>query len=898
MGSLREWIHRLFGTLRFGRRDADLDDELRLHLEMAADDAARRGLSPDEAARAAHIRSGQLASAMDAMRDQRAWPWLDALKLDVVFSLRHLNQRRTVTGAAILSLAVTIGATTSAFRLVDAVLLRPLPVAEPGRLFSVGAGRHDHQNQPEFRDDFDYPTFQQYSQAAGHAADLMVVGMTARQQVMFDQSTEPERVYRQFVSGNVFGIFGLQPALGRLLAPADDATPGRHPVAVLSHEYWTRRFGNGPEVLGKTFRLGAQVFEVVGVGPPGFTGTEPGRMADVFIPATMNVQALDKPGWSWFRLWVRPKPNFSPEHVRDLLQASFLDEHRSNLRNFAADTKKAVIDAYLSEQILLYPAAAGASNLQRNFRRPLLILAALVTLVLLIACANVANLLGAQAVARARELALRVSIGAGRSRLIQLVLVEAAVVAIAASAAGALFAWWSAPFIVSMLAPPNDPVRLALPIDLRALAFASALTAVVTLVFGLVPAMKAASVEPLQTLKGARGVPPDRRLTGSLIAAQMAFCVFVLLVGWLFVASFERLTSRPLGFSTEDVLVLETEIRGAPQPSTAWADVAAHLRQLPGVEAAAASNWALLSGNGWTVSVRGEGSLEPRGVNALSITPGFLNAMRIDLIDGRDVRPGDVQPWVAQEGAPRPGVGIVNETFARTFFGGRNPVGKSVLVRQTKDTFVAMEIVGLVRDTAYRNVRDPFPPMMYVPLENRGNGAIVVRTASDPMQLASVLRSEVSRARSDFVVRNAGTQAALVRSLILRERLLATLSSFFAAVALLLAGVGLYGVLNYAVVQQRRDIGVRMALGARAQDVVKHVATNKLTSVAIGATIGGTAGLGFGRMVEALLYEVKPTDPSTFGVTVLALAATAVIATLSPALRAVRIDPAETLRAE
>ena len=898
MSVLREWIRRVLGTFGAARRDEDLDEELRLHAEMAAADAERRGLSPRDAVRAARRHTGALASSMEAMRDQRGWPWADALKLDVVFSLRHLNQRRVVTGAAILSLAVTIGATTSAFHLIDAVLLRPLPVADPDRLFLVTAMRHDSQTRPELFELFDYPTFRQYSEAAARAADLMVVGSAARQQVLFEGTAEPERVYRQYLSGNVFGIFGLAPAAGRLLGPGDDTTPGAHPVAVLSHEYWSRRFATDRDVIGKTFRLGAQVYEVIGVAPRGFTGTEPGRLTDMFIPARMNVEALDKPGWEWFRIWAVPKSHASPDQVRDLLQASFLQQLQSNVSKLPSDTPQAVIDAYLSEYIQLQPAASGASNLQRLFRRPLLILAALVTLVLLIACANVANLLGAQAVARARELALRVSIGAGRSRLVQLMLVEAALVGIAASVAGALFAWWSAPFIVSMLAPPEDPVRLMLPVDWRVLAFSAVLTAIVALVFGLGPALRAASIDPLGALKGARGVRSDRRLTSSLVAAQMAFCVFVLLTGWLFVSSFDRLTNRPLGFSTEDVLVLETQIRGGAESPAVWTDVANRLEHVPGVEAAGVASWALLSGNGWTAAVRGEGSLEPRRANVLGITPGFLEAMHIDLIDGRDLRPGDAPPTIGAEGTPRHGVGIVNETFARTFFDGRSPVGKSVRVRQWNENFVSLEIVGLVRDTAYRSIRDPFPPMMFVPLENRGNGAIVVRTARDPSSLAADLRREVSRARSDFVVRNVGTQAALVRSLVIREKLLATLSSFFAAVALLLAGVGLFGVLNYAVIQRRRDIGVRMALGARAYDVVRQVATDKLKSVAIGAAIGIGAGLAFGRIVEALLYEVRATDASTLAVTIAALVATAIIATLSPAMRAVRIDPAETLRAE
>ena len=259
MGALREWIQRLSGTLRTARRDADLEEELRFHLEMAAADAERRGRSAEEASRVARVRSGGIAPSIDALRDQRGWPWLNALKLDAIFGMRHLNKHRTLTAAAVLSLGLTIGATSSAFRLVDAVLLRDLPVADPDRLFYVTAVMADSQNRlQEVHGYFDYPTFQRYSRAVGRGGDVLLLGVTARQEVIPSGRTEPEPVYRQYVSGNVFASFGLQPSLGRLIGPSDDVTPGGHPVAVLSHEYWTRRFGRDPAAIGTTFRLGAQ----------------------------------------------------------------------------------------------------------------------------------------------------------------------------------------------------------------------------------------------------------------------------------------------------------------------------------------------------------------------------------------------------------------------------------------------------------------------------------------------------------------------------------------------------------------------------------------------------------------------------------------------------------------
>ncbi len=426
------WTKRFCNVFRQRRLNRELEEEFAAHIE----EAIERGSSAEEARKA----FGNVLQHREYSRDVRLLPWLDSLASDIVFGWRQLNKRRATSAAAVLSLALALGATTAVFRLVDAVLLRALPVAEPERLSYLATSFIDREGRPDYSDDFDYPTFRRYRDLVKDRADLMVVGMAARQDALLPSGGEPERINRQFVSGNVFGVFGLQPTLGRLLAPYDDLTPGGHPVAVLSYDFWTRRFARDPNILGKTFRIGNDRFEIVGVGPKGFIGTEPGELTDIFFPAMMNAQAINSPGWSWFRIWMRPRPGRTAEQVRQILQAGFLREQLEQ-----------------GQRLLLLPAAAGASNLQRQYRRPLLILALLVVLVLLVACANAGNLLTAQAAARAREMALRVSIGAGRWRLIQLVLVESALLAAAASALGALFAGWSAPLVVSMLRMPEDP---------------------------------------------------------------------------------------------------------------------------------------------------------------------------------------------------------------------------------------------------------------------------------------------------------------------------------------------------------------------------------------------------------------------------------------------------------
>jgi predicted permease len=896
--SLREWLRRLWGSLRRVRSDADLQDELRSHLAFAAEDAERRGQTPEDARRISRVHAGGVAQAMDALRDQRGLPTLDALASDVLFGLRQLNKHRVASLAAILSLGLAIGATTAAFRLIDAVLLRPLPVADPDRLFVVTKTFVDSENRPDYDDDFDYPTYREYVKTAAAAADLMLVGAAFPNQVVFGGEEEPELLVRQYLSGNVFAGLGLQPALGRLIGPADDVTPGAHPVAVISYDYWSRRFGRDPAVIGARFRTDDQQFEIVGVAPKGFTGTEPGNLTDLYVPAMMNVRAIDSPGWSWFRIWVRPKPGFNGQQVREVLHARFRADHLARLKHFPSDTPKQRIDTYLAEEVRLLPAGSGVSAVQKAFRRPLAILAALAGVVLLIACGNVANLLIARGMSRTREIALRVSIGATRGRLVQLLLVESTLLATLASVLGALFASWSIPLVVPMLAPTSRPVRLILDPDWRVLAFAAGLTLAVAVTFGLVPALRASAVKPIGVLKGHADPHSRRRLTHALTGAQVAFCVFCLFAATIFIATFGRLVGRPLGFAHERVLLLPVESR-SKQPPHVWRQVADHLRQTSGVESVTLAGWAPLSGNRWRASVH----VDDRGAEGNSpyfvdVSRGYFDTMRIPLIEGRDFRAGDLAPRTNEEEPARDGVGIVNEAFARAYFDGRSPLGRRVRVRQNKKLDSPMEIVGVVRDAAYHDVRETLRPTVYVPLGTRDGATVLVRTQGQPMGFAAGLRREVSKATPDVRARAAEPLSGLVAQQMIRERLLATLSGFFASVALLLAAIGLYGVLNYSVTQQRREIGIRMALGAAASQVVKHVTLVTLAIVCAGTLAGLAGGLAFARVVESLLFQVSPTGPATLLWPLTALAVAGLLAALPPAIRAVRIDPAQTLRTD
>jgi predicted permease len=499
----------------------------------------------------------------------------------------------------------------------------------------------------------------------------------------------------------------------------------------------------------------------------------------------------------------------------------------------------------------------------------------------------------AQAAARAREMAIRVSIGAGRWRLVQLVLVESAILAFLAAAIGGFFAWWSAPFVVSRINPPDNPARLSLSADWRVLGFGLVLTLGVMLLFGLTPALRASAVKPVSALKGGEDPHSRRRMMHALIAAQAAFCVLVLFVAGLFAATLERLSNRPTGFSAERLFTLDTVAQRA-QPPVFWDQVAEHLRAVPGVETVALAGWPLLGGGAWNgfVSINGA---PPGPVLAyfLDISPGWIDAMKIPFVDGRDFRPGDTSP----------GVAIVNEAFVKQFLNGESPIGKSFA--KGPDHY---EIVGLVRDARYRYMREPILPVAYVPfqsidakgaLQARSRGTFIVRTSgSNPLAIASILRHEVPRARPEFRVSNIRTQTEINRSHTVRERLLAMLALFFAVVALLLAGVGLYGVLDYSVLQRRREIGIRMAIGAQAGDIARRVTVDVFSMVLVGAATGLALGMASARYIETLLYQVKATDLGVLALPSLAIVAAALLAALPAVIRAVRIDPVQMLRAE
>jgi predicted permease len=870
---------RLFNLFQTERLHRELDEEFQAHIHEAVEE----GRDPEEARKA----FGSLLHYREQSRDLKLAVWMDSIRGDLIFGWRQLCKRPATSTAAVLSLALAIGACTSVFRLVDALLLRPLPVRNADRLYAMvlrGVGPDGSIRDSEWGE---YPQFLLMREAVKADAELIAASGTDRVDLTFGSDADMERAHRQFVSGWMFSAFGLKPALGRLLAGSDDTKPKGSPVAVLSYDYWSQRFGRDPGVIGRKLQLDNDLYEIIGIAPEGFTGTEPGTFTDIFLPCTMYEGATHD-DWGWLRTFIQMKPGGSQTRVRERLQAIWTTVQTDRAKGFTSWPAERRAK-YLRQQIILEPAAAGLSLMQHTYRIALLCIGVIAGLVLLIACLNIANLLSAQAAARSREMALRVSIGAGKSRLIQLVIMESALLAALATGAGCLFAWWSAPFIVARINPPDNPARLSLPADWRVLAFLAVLSAGATLLFGLLPAFRASSTNPAVALKG--GDHPHSRhwLMYSLIATQVAFCFIVHFAADAFVATAQRLSSQPTGFSAERILTLATVAKRA-QPVEFWFQATDHLRELSGVESVAIADAALLGGstsNGFVST----GGNAPSPVLALflNVSPGWLQTMKIPLLEGRDLRRSDT----AQNSA------LVNLAFAKEYFHGFDPVGKSFT--RGKLTF---QVVGLVANAQYRSIREPMPPVAYIPLGSptthaASQATFLVRTRSpNPYVLASMLRHEITRARPELRVSNVRTQIELNEAQTVRERLLAALAAFFAGVALLLAGIGLYGVLEYSVLQRRRELGIRIAVGATASEIARQVSVGIFSMVALGIAVGGIAGTLLEAKIRTLLYQVKPSDVGILAIPLLAIVLITLSSAIPAIIRGIRIDPVEMLRAE
>jgi predicted permease len=818
---------------------------------------------------------------------QASWP--ASVRDDAWYACRQLLRRKLTTAAAITSLGLAIGACIAAFQLTDSLLFRPLPIAGADRLHAISHVSQDANGQPRWIGAYEYPLFARLRDAARPHAELLAASPAERLDVTYGADAELETASVQYVSGGMFARFGLRPAAGRLLTGADDRIPGAHPVALITHDYWRRRLGGEPRAVGRTVRVGGAAFSIVGVVQPGFTGTETGTVTDVFLPTAMHPSVADV-GSSWTRILVHLEPGASAASLRERLAPAFVgfrEEKSRGMRGVRPD----LVQRFLSERMEIQPAPSGVSGLQQEYRRPLLALGLLVALVLGIACLNLAQLQAAHTTARHGELALRAAIGAGRRRLVQMIAVESVIVAALATVAGWIFAAGATRVVLRQIGGAH-PVHLDLAPDWRVAAFAGLLALAATASFGLAPAWRSAAIRPMQAIRGGAD-DRRRRLAPVLIAVQSAFCVVIVVLAALFVGTFDRIAHQPMGFTADGVLLVEAFSRG-PQPLAAWDDARTALASVPGVERVAMAAYPLLSGQSSNGFIAVAGDVPERTLSTfLAVSPGWLDAMRVPLVDGRDFRPADA----------RPGSAIVNQAFVDAYFAGVDPIGRTFSRTNGSGRFT---IVGVIANVRYRDLRGAIQPTAFLPFRAVGaagqdervwGGTFVVRTGlADPAALATTLRRAIGERQPSLLVRTVRTQRELIDVVTRRERLLSMLGTFFAAMALLLAAVGLYGVLDDAVVQRRREIGIRVAIGAGAAHVLRTTTAWALAMVAFGGVVGWGGAVLLAQSLGALIYEVRATSPAIVATSCLALLTVAGLAALRPALHALRLDPVRVLR--
>jgi putative ABC transport system permease protein len=888
------WLSRVVAVFRSDRLNRDLDDEMRFHIEARIEEYTSEGLSVVEASARARREFGSPALMRDASRDVKLLPRLESMLRDVSFAIRVWRRSKLVAGAALISLSLAIGACAAAFSLIDALILRTLPVDDPQSLIYVAVRAPE-----EARDglSFNYPLFREMRAASSRQVRLFAVSDQSKRDAVFDDSAHAEKVYGQWISGEAFAILGVRPALGRVLASADDSNPGQHPVAVLSYDFWTRRFGGSPDVLGRWITIRDKQLQIVGVAARSFTGLEPGVMTDVWIPTMMwDERAIGDPDTRWFRIWGRLQAGVAEEQARTVLQTVYSRFARAQAAQ-RPEESQGRLTQLLTTRVHLRSAATGPSGLRENFSRALWILGAIAALVLLIAAINVASLFVARAAARQREMALRVSIGAGRGRLIQQALIESGLLAFMSCALGAALSIVATPKLVSMISTSWTTVRLDVRPDWQVMVFLAALGIVVTLVFGLVPALRASAAPPAEALRSGGG--RQATAVGSfrpLVAAQIAFSFVVLFVGGMCLTSFVKLVQTDLGFESSNLALVNVTASPTGQTPeqylTSWVFLVERLQQTPGIDSASLSRWGLFSGSGRNKTVRIPG----RPVDAytpwyMPVSPGFLRTMRIPLVAGRDLEWQDARPEL-------PTAVIVNESFAKRYFGGESAIGKRFVRVDGGVTLVDQEVIGVARDAKYTDLREPAPPTVYEPYRPQNAAVIQVRTRLDMGALLTTLRAEVPRAHAAFRLGDLTPQSTLVDNHLVRDRALAVLSAFFSLVASILVMVGVYGLLSYTVLQRTREIGIRLALGARPVQIVSLIVRGIGGVTSIGLVIGGVGAALAGGFMTTLLFEVERSNLWSIATPLLLLLVVCAAATVIPARRAARIQPTTALTVE
>ncbi len=873
---------------------------------------------------------------------------------DLKYALRILAKNPGFTAVAVITLALGIGANTAIFSLIDAVMLRSLPVREPSQLVvfrwtahkapganetsSFGDCEDGSRNNPSGCS-FPYPFFELIRSAKDMFSGAAAFAGPA--QLVLNGNGPARMVGGELVSGDYFSTLGVEAVVGRALG-TDDDTPSSSPAVVLSYAFWQSAFGGDRSAVGRTISLNNVPFTIVGVAEPRFTSLSPGKTQDLFL----SLSALPRLNISWGRdsrainnWWLVIVARLKPGITLEKAQAGSSLLFRNEMLNGGKPLSKPSDDP----AVVLASAQSGLGGQRGFFSKPLYVLMAAVGLILLIACANVAGLLLARAAARQREMAVRLALGAGRLRVVRQLLTESMMLSLAGGAFGVLFAYWGIQATTSLLlANPDRPFPFVLGPDWRVLAFTISISLITGILFGLAPAFRSTRLDLTPALKENASTLPGGdvqagrrfRMGNALVVVQVALSVVVLIGAGLLVRTLQNLHSINPGFDTQNVLLFSIdptlEKYQDSQIQNLYRNLQEQLAALPGVISVSYSSPALLSGSSWTSTMHVEGQPENATgeMDGVAAGPDFFKTMRIPLIGGRFFVSQDFQQGAAAAAKPpeesakaqRPSAGagapaaprppipvLVNQTFVRKYLPDQNPLGKRITQGDSSgsnsDTTVgkpkskAWEIIGVAGDTKYNNLRRDIHPTVYVPL-TRGGAVFEVRTASNPTALISAVRDVAKRLDSNLPLFAVRTQTESIERLLTQERVIAHLGSFFGLLALLLACVGLYGLLSYEVARRTREIGIRVALGANRGQVTKLIINPAVKMTVTGVVIGVVGGLALTRVLSSLLYDVKPTDLTTYLAVSALLSGVALLASYIPARRATKVDPMVALRYE
>jgi len=872
--------------------DPELQREIEAHIHIETDRLISQGMSPAQARAAARRRFGNPTSTLETCYEQSRWMPGERFLQDLRYALRGMRRSPGFTTVAVTLLALGIGANTAIFSVMDAVLLKMLPIRNPQNLFIAlphADGRDQSSSYPVYRDLHD----QQRSLASLFATS----GETSVYRIRFpgDRYSAPAKVAVDMVSGKYFNVLGVEPRLGRFFTAEDDRNFGGSPVVVASHDFWQRQLRGDPAAVGSPIVLNSTTFTILGVAPRGFFGEAVGVGIDLWAPLTMQTafagEALKSRDSIWLKMFARPRDGVPLRQAEAELTALY----RETMKREARPPRN--MDTVY---VRLIPGGKGWGGYPRLLEKPLKILMAMVGFVLLIACANIANLLLARGAARRREMGVRLALGCGRARLVRQMLTESLLLAVAGAALGLLVAQWGIRFIQALFVSAEEPIHVWIDTDWRVLAFTAAAGLLTGLLFGIAPALRASATPVASSLQagGSRSVTGGRLwLSRSLVVTQVIFSLVVLVSAGLLVRSLRNLRGIDTGFDRTQTLVFGVNDFFNPDAKSLTPDrlrtVIERMEAVPGVRSASLSAYGLMAGARMNTEISHQDlppGTKPIRLRVDSVSSGYFRTIGARILYGRE--------FGVTDAGPNARAVVLSQSAARKLFGDQPPLGKLISLRPKFDAKTAFEVVGITADLRHDGLRDDSAPMLYAPLLRSGGNfqSAEFRIGAPVGTITPAIRNLFER--ENILVRDVLTLEERADATITMERTLASLATVFGILALAVSAAGLYGLLAYSTARRTSEIGVRLALGARQSRIVCQVLNEAVRLCALGVAVGLPVALAAARLTRSTLFGLEPTDPLTIAGTASVLLCTALLAAFVPAWRASRIDPAAALRHE